>query len=137
MTEVNCSFIGVHVEMKICNYLICSSEKKKKEKEREGERKRERKRERKKNVIKRNMLHHYQHHCSPPQWAYLFLVTMAQVSFSCWWPFYIELSLCNKNSGNGTWQHLHIKVVSFELLRLHNGPTTKWGLQNEWINSLT
>ena len=48
LTEVNCSFIGVHVEMKICNYLICSSEKKKREKEREGERKRERKRERKK-----------------------------------------------------------------------------------------
>ena len=100
MTEVNCSFIGVHVEMKICNYLICSPEKKKREKEGKRGRKKERKKEReKKNVIKRNMPHHYQHHCSPPQWTYLFLVTITQVSFSCWWPFYIELSLCNKNSG--------------------------------------
>ena len=49
MTEVNCSFIGVHVEMKICNYLICSPEKKReRKKERKKERKRERKREREK-----------------------------------------------------------------------------------------
>ena len=117
LIEVIWSFITVHVEMKICNYLICSTwnkPKKKKKRKRERERGKERKKERKKekkNIIKRNMTHHYQHHRLPPQWAYLFLVTIAQVSFSCWWRFYIALSLCNENSGKQmvTWQHLYIR----------------------------
>ena len=53
MTEVNCSFIGVHVELKICNYLICSLEKKReRKKEREKERGKEREREKKRNQTK-------------------------------------------------------------------------------------